>query len=136
MGGVRDHALFLLEGSGRHLGARGIGRVRVLLGGALGHERGLDLGRELLEARDVLQGLRSRDPVGLETVGLLDLLDRGLRAAAEVTAWSAIHGLASLLVAGMLPTPSTKEVEALTDQVTLLVVAALQAELPPRATAR
>lgn len=58
------------------------------------------------------------------------------RPAAEVTAWSAIHGLASLLVAGMLPTPSTKEVETLTDQVTLRVVAALQAELPTRSTTR
>ncbi len=60
----------------------------------------------------------------LDDLRVAKVIGKSGRTEAEVTAWSAIHGLASLMVAGMLPTPSTEEVEALTDQVTGRVVRA------------
>ena len=55
------------------------------------------------------------------------VVDAAARVDAEVTAWSAIHGLACLLVAGAIKGATRKRAEAMTDQVVSNVLAALRA---------
>ncbi len=53
-------------------------------------------------------------------------IGKAARANAEVTAWSAIHGLAHLLVSGMLPVSSKEGIDAMTDLVVARVIQGLK----------
>lgn len=61
----------------------------------------------------------------LDELRSADVIEKAARAKAEITAWSSIHGLAHLLVSGLLPVSSKEAVDDLSDLVMVRVICGL-----------